>query len=233
MIPTRHLLVFLLATAASHTNGQQAYLFTGMTRSEFLYKDSQGRSLDGMHPQVGLSLAGGMRQAFKPLNPAWFFNVGVVYAHYGMRGTSQDVFRRYYEWRTTYLGIDLGVERDLFTVKLPNRDGKGLTFMLGAAAAPEFLVKGAQTIDHEVYDLRGVEQFDAPFLFLRGIAGFNFCVTNRTAIAAHYAFAHGRRFPGRAPTDDERLAFRTHSIAFGVQIGFPSCKYCLSKLGKH
>ncbi len=240
MIATPHkhsrlggIILFILSSITGSVYSQQVYLLTGMNRSEFLYKDSQGNSLDGMHPQVGLSIAGGLRQPFRPLNPTWFYTAGLVYEHYGMRGTSPDAYRRYYEWRTTYLGLNLGIERDLYSIKGRNMSGKGLTFYLGASVAPEFLIKGAQTIDHEVYDLRGVEQFDAPFLFLRGTAGFNYCVSDRTAIVVNYAYAHGLRFPGIAPLDDERLAFRTHNIGFGVLIAFPQCKYCLSKLANH
>ncbi|MBL7964109.1 MAG: hypothetical protein JNM31_09745 [Flavobacteriales bacterium] len=233
MNATRHILVILLAIIAASASSQQFYLLTGMNRSEFLYKDSQGRSLEGMDPQVGMTLASGVRQAFKRHQPTWFFTAGLVYEHYGMRGTSPDAYRHYYEWRTTYLGLNLGVERDLFTLNGRNKGGKGVTFYLGAAVAPEFMIKGSQTVNNEVYDLRGVEQFDAPFLFLRGTAGFNYCVSNRVAVVVNYAFAHGARFPGIAPPDDEQLAIRTHNIGVGILVAFPNCRYCISKLATH
>jgi len=229
MNPMRHLLLFVLYIIAGSANSQQIYVHGGMNRSAFLYEDSEGKVLEGMDPEVGLTLGAGLRLPFKPLNPKWFYTVGLVYEHYGMRGTSPDAYQHYYEWRTTYLGPDLGVECDLFTLRDRSKNRKGMTFFIGAAVAPEFLIKGAQTIDHEVYDLRGVEQFDAPFLFLRGTLGVNYCISNRAAIVVDYAYAHGVRFPGVAPPDDEQLAIRTHNLRVGIAVALPNCKYCLSK----
>jgi|GEM_PF-958215 len=228
MTTTRNLLLFILSVLAGSAGAQQFYLHTGMDRSDFLYKNTQGESLDGMHPQMGLILGAGLRGAFKPLAYKWFYTVGVLYENYGTLGTSPDAYRNYYEWRTTYLGLDLGVQYDLFTLNGRVNRGKGMTFFLGASVAPEFLIKGEQTINSDVYDLRGAEQFDAPFLFLRGTAGVNYCISNRTALMVDYTYGHGVRFPGVAWTDDERLAFQTHNIRVGVLISFPSCRYCIS-----
>ena len=228
MTAAHHLLLFLLTITAGGACAQQIYLGTGINRSTFLYEDSQGRTLEGMDPQVDLILGGGLRRPFKAFSPRWFYTAGMVYEQYGMRGTSTDAYRRYYEWKTTYLGLELGVERDLFTLG-DRSSAKGVTFFLGASVAPEFMIKGSQTIDHEVHDLRGIEQFDAPFLFLRGTAGFNYCISDRTAIVVDYSYAHGLRFPGIAPPDDERLAFRTHNIGVGILVALSNCKYCISR----
>lgn len=225
---TTLLVLFLLG--AIRTNAQQMYLHVGANRSEFLYKDAQGATIEGLHPDVGIALAGGLRRSFRSMVSKWFYTVGLIYARYGMRGTSNDPYRNYLEWRTDHLGADLGVESDLVTLGGSKKNGKGPTLFARLSTSPQIMIKGAQTIGGEVYDLRGVEQFDAPFLFLNGGFGVNYCVSNRTAVVVDYVFGHGMRFPGVTWPDDERLAFRTHTVRIGILVGSANCRYCLSSL---
>ncbi|MDX9750059.1 MAG: hypothetical protein RBT71_03145 [Flavobacteriales bacterium] len=222
--------MLLLASPAQHADAQQTYMHVGADRSELLYTNSQGDKLEGMHPGTGLTLAAGLRRPFRSLVSKWHYTAGLIYERYGMRGTGPAPYRDYLEWRTDYLGADLGVERDLITLGQGGKGSNGPTVFARAAAAPQFLVKGAQTIGSEVYDLRGVEQFDAPLLFLRAGAGLNYCVSNRTAIVVDYLFAHGMRLPGVPWPDDERLAFRTHTLRVGIMISSANCRYCLARL---
>lgn len=212
--------------------GQQIFVQGGMLRSEFLYKNSKGERIEGLVPLKNFAMAAGIRKPFKKFDSKWFYLLGATYEVYATRGTSQDAYRNYYEWKATYLGVSAGVERDLFTIRSRRKNNKGTTFFTRLAVNPAFLIKGSQTLNNDVYDLRGTEQFNAPYLFGRATFGANYCVSNRVAIIGEYSFAKGLRMPINVGDDEEKLGYRAHVFTTGVVIALNNCRYCLTQFAK-
>ncbi|MBK9274066.1 MAG: hypothetical protein IPM49_05920 [Flavobacteriales bacterium] len=229
----RTLLFLLLASLFGvPAQGQQIHVQAGMLRSEFLYKDSKGQRLEGLVPLKNFAMSAGIRRPFKRFDSKWFYLLGATYEVYATRGTSQDAYQNYYEWKATYAGISAGIERDLLTIRSRRKNNKGTTLFARAAVNPAFLIKGSQTLNNEVFDLRGTEQFNAPYLFGRATVGANYCVSNRVAVIAEYTFAQGLRMPINVGDDEEKLGYRAHVFTTGILIALNNCRYCLTQFAK-
>ena len=69
-----------------------------------------------------------------------------------------------------------------------------------------------------------MEQFDKPFLFLRGGAGMNYCADERTVITLRYMY--GRGLPMGSSSDGESLDLVTSTVSLGLLWNLGRCRYC-------
>jgi opacity protein-like surface antigen len=75
-----------------------------------------------------------------------------------------------------------------------------------------------------VYNLRGVEQFDSPFVFFRGGAGVNYCLISNVAIGLKYMY--GISFPMGSDDTGETLRLRSSTISLGMVVTMGRSSYC-------
>ncbi len=207
------MLSLALATVAS---AQQLYVEAGSVSTTFDYKDSDGNGIDNTFSKSQLCYQAGMRL---PLYKQIHATAAVLFNRYSVIG-SDPVYNNSYAWDVNYLGIGLGLEGDVWRKR-------GFAVMLRGAAEPQFLISGTQQIAHQVHDLRGVEEFERPFLFLRGSVGMNYCLDNRVAVTLRYAY--GRGIPVGRTQSTERLNLNTQTIAVGLIVGLKKCEYCYTK----
>ncbi len=206
--------------------GQQLYMEVGKSRSAFNFWNSEGEELDGLESTLRDFAAIGFRKHVHKKVPRLHYVLGASYNRYGARGTSLDEYKYYYDWDAIFIGTHFGVEYDFLTIRDKSKANRGLTFYARLALAPEFFVKGTQTIDDQVVDLMGVEQFDSPYFFMRGGAGVIYCLSNTVAIFAQYMYGKGVRLFEAKPDDNETLHIITHHLGFGVFVNLPHCRYC-------
>ena len=92
------------------------------------------------------------------------------------------------------------------------------------ALEPQFMMNGTQTINGQVFDLKGVEQFENPFMFFKAGAGANYCLNSTIALSLRYQY--GKGFPLGSSSDPEVLRFNTNAISLGIVVSLGRCDYC-------
>lgn len=206
-------LVFILILSMSMaTYGQQLYVEYGATISSFDYKNSQGQSLDNLLSESNNYFGMGYRDNLNP-DKTLFISVGATLSGYGAVGSDRTL-DNYFEWDVTYLGINAGLEIRLFQTR-------DFTFYLKGSIAEEFLIRGNQTINKQVFDLVGEEEFNNNIFFVRGSLGMQYPISRNTALFANYTY--GKTMLLNSGKNEETLKLNTHQFGIGFIISLPSC----------
>jgi len=132
----------------------------------------------------------------------WIAGLGVH--SYGAIGNDQN---NYLAWETTYLGIFAGLD-------LPVIRSKAFSFHLKGVIAPEFMIQGTQTLNNQVIKIVGEEDFDTPFLFLRGAASFEYKFTD--TIGAFFQYRFGRGSQMSKSDDGAELDYTSNDFGLGL-----------------
>jgi hypothetical protein len=210
---TRSLFLIITLALVTQCAAQQIFTEVGRVNTVFNYSDSQGEKPLQLFPGAGNSYALGYRMK---LNKRVYPTLALQYNRYANRGTDTIQENRF-SWDTKYLGLSLGIEGEVYKKR-------GFTAFVRLAAEPQIMLSGTQTTNNIIYDLKGQEQFDRPFLFYRGGLGINYCADTKVAISLKYQL--GKGIPLGSSSDAERLRMTTHTISIGLIWNLRSCKYC-------
>jgi hypothetical protein len=204
-----NILMLLLLTATIAT-AQQLYVEGGKTMSSFDYKNSQGNSLDNLQATAHSFIAIGYRNQLLIKNLHLSF--GTSYAGYGAIG-SDDTVGNYMEWDTNYLGVNVGIDYELFKVNETK-------FYIKGTNSVAFLLQGTQTFNNRVIDLKNRDDFDKTLFNFRAGFGFSHPISENLSLYAQYM--HGRSLnlsEGTANTpSQEELRIVSDNISFGLLI---------------
>jgi Outer membrane protein beta-barrel domain len=204
-------LVFLIGFSSF---GQQLYMELGSTISSFDYQNSQGQPLDNLLSKSKTYFGMGYRQVINT-QKTLFLAMGVSYNNYGAIGSESSV-DNYFEWDVSYLGIKAGLDYRLFQLR-------DLSFYAKGSIASEFLIRGNQTINNDVYNLVGEKEFNNSILFLRAGVGLQYPISNSTAIYTGYSY--GKSVLISSGKNAEKLKLNAHQFGIGFIINLPNC-YC-------
>lgn len=204
------LIIVLLTSISSFC--QQLYFEFGTTISSFDYENSQGRPLDNLLSKSKTHYGMGYRQNINS-GKTLFLSLGVTYNNYGAIGSESSV-DNYFEWDVSYLGLKAGLGIKLFELR-------ELTFFANASAASEFLVRGTQTINNDVFNLVGEEEFNNNILFFRGGIEMQYPVSRSTAIFVGYSY--GKSVLINSDENAEKLKLNAHQFGLGFIINLPKC----------
>lgn len=192
---------------------QQIFAEAGINTTKFLYTNSNGESLDNLYGETNFNFNIGYRMT---LSKVFYLTGSILYNRYGAYG-SDVVYTNYYAWDAKYLGFGIGLDIEPYRIN-------NFSFIARLAAEPQFLIGGTQQINEQVFDLKGVEQFDRPFLFAKAGVGINYCADSNIAVSLKYLY--GRGFPLGTNKDTESLKIATNTISIGLTISLKNCKYC-------
>ena len=193
---------------------QQLYFEFGTTISSFDYENSRGQSLDNLLSKSKTHYGVGYRQNLNS-SKTLFLSLGITYNNYGAIG-SESTLDNYFEWDVSYLGAKAGLSLKLFELR-------DLTFLANGSIASEFLIRGNQTINNEVYNLVGEEEFNNNILFFRGSVEMQYPVSRSTAIFVGYTY--GKSVLISSGENAEKLKLNAHQFGLGFIINLPQC-YC-------
>ncbi|MGB6035698.1 MAG: hypothetical protein WBG42_05490 [Cryomorphaceae bacterium] len=208
----KKLLLILCVAVSASMSAQQLFFELGRVSSRFEYESSEGKALENDFPESNLSAAVGYRLQLADR----IYAVGsATYSRYETYG-SYAVYDLAYNYRADYLGLNLGAEGEFFKKA-------GFTFFARLAAEPQFMLNGTRTINNDIEDLKGAEEFDSPFLFAKGGLGANYCADKNFAITLRYDYGMG--FP--LNQSEELLRYRTSTISLGILLNLKRCNYCL------
>jgi hypothetical protein len=204
-------LLFLLAVLTLRS--QQVYLHAGKVISSFDYEDSNGNSPDDLKGSLQGSIGVGYRM--QVMNSAWHLSFEISNSNYGSTISDQNL-GNYSEWDVSYLGLNLGVDYEFFKPEIHKADREGFSFYLKGIAATEFFLFGKQNLNSQVFDLKGVEEFDQPLFFLKAGTGLNYYITKNHVAFVQYIF--GRSILLGDHSGEEKLNYNTHTISIGYAI---------------
>lgn len=211
----KNYLILLLSLSFYFTSySQQLYVELGTTVSSFDYKNSQGQSLDNLLSTTKAYYGMGYRQSINTRRTL-FLSLGAIFSNYGAIG-SENTVDNFFEWDVSYLGLKAGLGLQLFRLR-------DLTFFANASASSEFLIRGTQTINNDVFNLVGEPEFNNTILFFRGGVEMQYPVSRSTALFVGYTY--GRSVLANSGDSQERLNLNAHQFGIGFIINLPKC-YC-------
>lgn len=204
-------LAFLISISSF---SQKIYMEYGSTISSFDYKNSNGDPLNNILSSSKSYFGAGYRQAINPQRNI-FLNLGLSYNGYGAIGSESSV-DNYFEWDVSYLGIKGGLELKFLELR-------DLSFFINGSVASEFLIRGNQTINNDVFNLVGEEEFNNNILFLRAGLRMQYPISSTAAI--YLGYNYGKSVLINSGENAEKLNLIAHQFGIGFIINLPKC-YC-------
>ena len=199
----------ICAFFACTLQSQELFLNTGKSVTTFKFRDVLNNDLNDLqssnHSYIDIGYRG--RLFTESIN----FIGGFGFHTYGAVGN--DTFNNFLSWEVTYVGINLGIDAELFTVN-------DFSFHLNATAGPEIMLQGTQTINNLVFDILNEEDFNTPFVFIRAGASFEYWVAENIGIFFQYRFGRGSQIKN----SDTGADLRYTSSDFGIGLVFKLAK---------
>lgn len=202
--------VFLFITGSIFS--QQLYLEYGVTVSSFDYENSQSESLENLLSESNNYIGMGYRDNINEAKTV-FLSIGATYNGYGAVGSDRTL-DNYFEWDVSYLGLNAGLDVKLF-------QSRDFLFYLKGSVSQEFLIRGNQTINRQVYNLVGEDEFNSNLFFVKGSLGMQYPISRNTAVFANYTY--GKSILLSSGESEEKLKLNTHQFGIGLIISLPNC----------
>jgi hypothetical protein len=190
------------------------YLELGTNISSFNYENSSGRPLDNLLSTSKAYYGMGYRQSMN-YKQTLFLTLGASLNNYGAIGSEGSV-DNFFEWDLSYLGLEAGVGLRVFRLR-------DLSFFINGSVASEFLLRGNQIINNDVFNLVGEPEFNNTILFIRTGVEMQYPISRSTALYVGYTF--GRSVLINSGDSNEKLNLNTHQFGIGFIINLPKC-YC-------
>ena len=201
----KHLYIFLIMTTlfVFQANSQEIMVETGLSFTSFEFENSQGETLENLQPTTNNYISLGYRHDV--LKDVLHLTGGLGINSYGATGSDATV-NNYFAWETTYLSVFLGLD-----VKVYKTDK--LSFYLRGTTSSEFMLQGTQTLNNQVFDLKGIEEFDTANFFFRGGLLIQYDVSETFSIFTKYTYGKST-----GTGIDEELKYKAHDVGFGLVI---------------
>lgn len=198
-----YILLIMSTVFSFQSFSQEILMETGVAFTSFDFKNSQGEELDNLQPTTNSFISLGYRQ--NVLKEVLHIVGGFNFNKYGAVG-SDDSINLFYEWETSYLGIYLGLDVKVFSTEK-------VSFYLRGTTSSEFLLQGTQTLNNQVFDLKGVEEFDSNTFFFRGGAIIEYTVSDNLSIFTQYKYGQSTE-----NGNTQKLKYKSSEIGLGLVV---------------
>ncbi len=197
-------IIILMSTIFSfQAISQEIFTETGFSFTSFDFKNSQGVELDNLQPTTNNFITIGYRQ--NVLKDVLHVIGGISFNKYGAIGSDNNL-NLFYEWETSYMGINIGLDIKIFKTEK-------MSFYLRGTTSSEFLLQGTQTLNNQVFDLKGIEEFDNANFFFRGGAIIEYNISETLSIFTQYKYGQSTE-----NGDTEKLKYKSSDIGIGLVI---------------
>ena len=198
----------------SHSSvSQLVYAEWGQTISNFDYENSTGGTLENLQPKIASYLNAGYQVQLKGDKTTLI--LGGVLNTYG--AVASDVLLdNYFEWDVTYAGIQTGITYYFAR-------SRSLLFYVKPTVSLEYLVRGTQTLNNQVFNLSGEDEFDNLLLVPRVGIGLQYPISNKAALYLNYGYGRSFSLAKARPEDNEKLNINSHMVGIGIVIQLPGC----------
>jgi hypothetical protein len=187
----------------SAIHGQELFIHGGKSVTNFQFKDVLSIELQGLQSTNHSYIDVGYRGKLFTEAINWVGELGVH--TYGSIGN--DTFGNYLAWETTYAGLAVGIDAELFKI---NR----FAFHLRGTVGPELMLQGTQVLNNQVFDVLNEQDFDTPFVFIKGAASFEYSATDTIALFCQYRFSRGSQINSNESGAD--LGYNSNDFGIGV-----------------
>ena len=202
-------LFFISKSVAS----QLLYAEWGQTISSFDYENSAGGTLGNLQSKTGSYFNVGYQ--FQLPGDKMTIGLGAVFNTSGAVA-SDALLDNYFNWDVSYAGIQTGLT--FYFAR-----SKSFQFYVKPTVSFEYLIRGTQTLNNQVFDLTGETEFDNFILVPRLGVGLQYPISNKAAIHLNYNFGRSFSLMDSNPEDDENLNMNMHNIGLGIIIQLPGC----------
>jgi len=195
----------------STANSQQIMVESGKSITSLSFDDFQSNSLGNIQPATQNYISFGYRK--KAIKEILYVIAGTGIHSYGAKGSDNN--QNFFGWEATYLSIYTGVEVKILRYQ-------SLEFSLRIRASPEFIIQGVQTLNNQVFNLVGQEDFDKANLFFRGGAMVEYGLIYAMSLFVQYKYGVSTQLANPSLNNRGRLQFQAHDIGFGIVINLDS-----------
>lgn len=206
-------IIVFIFMAFNLVEAQFLYAEIGQTISSFDYQNSAGGTLENLQSKNASYLNVGYQVQL----PGDKMNIiiGGVLTNYGAVA-SDALLDNYFEWDITYAGIQTGLSYSF-------AQSRSFQFFVKPTVSLEYLVRGTQTLNNQVFDLSGEDEFNNLLLVPRMALGVQYPISNKAAISLNYSFGRTYSLVNSSPEDNEKLSINMHNIGIGIVIQLPGC----------
>ena len=210
----RLILIMALFSFSNSLVSQLLYAEWGQTIANFDYENSAGGTLENLQPKIASYLNAGYQ--FQLKGDKTTVILGGFLNTYG--AVASDVLLdNYFEWDVTYAGIQTGLTYYFAR-------SRSFLFFIKPTVSLEYLVRGTQTLNNQVFTLSGEDEFDN-FLLVPGIGlGLQYPISNKAALYLSYGYGRSFSLTKARPDDNEKLNINSHAVGVGIVIQLPGCK---------
>ncbi|MET1259456.1 hypothetical protein ABV409_08940 [Flagellimonas sp. DF-77] len=210
---SRLLLFVALVALSQGLRSQQLYAEWGQVISSFDYENSAGGTLENLQSNGASYLNAGY--AFQLPGDKVNILLGAVLNTYGAVA-SDALLDNYFEWNVSYAGLQTGM------VYYFSRS-KAFEFYLKPTVSLEYLVRGTQILNNQVFNLSGEDEFDALLWVPRLGLGVQYPISNKAALYLSYHYGRSFALANARPEDNEKLSINMHAVGLGIVIQLPGC----------
>lgn len=209
----RHLVLLLIFCGISKTlSSQQLFAKTGITISHFEYENARGENLSNLLSVSKTHLGLGYRVNLDREN-RFYLSAEALYNGYGAIG-SDPVLDNFFEYDLNYLGAGGSLAFNFMRLR-------EFEFFLNAGITAEWMLRGVQTLNNQVFDLKGQPEFQNFMLFYRVGPAIYYPLSRSAKLS--FSYAYGRSLRLNAQADDEKLSIVTSQLSLGILINLPNC----------
>lgn len=192
---------------------QLLYAEWGQTITSFDYENSVGGTLENLQPKIASYLNTGYQ--FQLKGDKTTIILGGVLNTYGAVA-SDALLDNFFEWDVSYAGLQTGLTYYFAR-------SRSFLFYIRPTVSLEYLVRGTQTLNNQVFNLSGEDEFDNLLLVPRVGVGLQYPISNKAALYLNYAYGRSFSIANARPGDNEKLNINSHAVGFGIIIQLPGC----------
>jgi len=198
------------------TKSQELMIEGGKSLTSLKFKDSQGENLDNLQATSQNYISLGFRK--NVVKDVLHIVLGTGINSYGAIGSDNTV-NNFFEWETTYLGIYAGVDVRLYKAN-------NVSFFLRGTTSAEFILQGSQTLNNQVFNLVGEEDFDKTNFFFRGGAIVSYEFTESVSVFFQYKYGQSLQKLNTDASSNNltETNLNSHDIGFGLVINLQKNK---------
>ena len=201
---------FLILVISWKTQAQQIVIETGEVISSFNYKNANNEILENLQPSHYSYYNLSYRSKFFVRN--LYATAGVSYNSYGAIGSDR-ALNNFMEWDLSTVGISAGLDYEFL-------QQESFRLYVKGNVSSEFLIRGNQTLKHQVYDLATETNFSKSMLFLKGGLGMSLKISDNAALTVQYMLGSSLVLTEKVPntTETEKLSIATQHFGLGIVI---------------
>jgi len=211
-----YLAIIVFCLISFQAESQQLMLEGGKSLTSISFKNSQGENLENLQATTQDYISLGFRK--NAVKDILHVITGVSLNSYGAIG-SDNAVNNFFEWETTYLGLFAGIDIKIFNTNK-------LSFYFRGIASAEFLIQGSQTLNNQVFNLVGEEDFKKPHFFFRGGLITEYSISESLSVFLQYKYGQSKQL--RNDSSNSNLSatrFKAHDIGFGLVINLKKTQH--------